>query len=447
MQRRTYPMKQNADATPTKGFFVRMITRDISLEDCLLDLIDNCLDGARRQLVVQAGVGVIVENYDGFRVDLQINPEEFYIKDNCGGISIASAIDYAFHFGRRADVAADEEFSIGLYGIGMKRAILKIGKIIKIHSSTKEEAFLCTIPVDEWLQHDRWEFDMDDADRIEGTGTTIRIQELYEGISEEFADTNFINSLTHIVARDYARFIEKGFKVSINGTAVKGHTYSVRTSEEFQPYRKTYEDEGVQVDIFAGMAALPPDSIEPVNRVKPEYFGWFVLCNDRVVLAADKTQRTVWGNEGFARWHPQYYGFSGMALFHGSNPNLLPWTTTKRGIDESSPLYRRAVKEMKVATQPWIEYTNQRKVSLEEAKKKELAATPVPFFDIQQNPTFKVPAVSDKPHIPMANINYQKPRGEVRKAAKAFGNTTMSYRKVGEKTFEYFIENEVEGEG
>jgi hypothetical protein len=34
------------DANPTKAFFVRMITRDISLEDCILDLIDNSVDGA-----------------------------------------------------------------------------------------------------------------------------------------------------------------------------------------------------------------------------------------------------------------------------------------------------------------------------------------------------------------------------------------------------------------
>ena len=37
------------EAFPTKAFFVRMITRDISLEDCILDLIDNSVDGAWSQ--------------------------------------------------------------------------------------------------------------------------------------------------------------------------------------------------------------------------------------------------------------------------------------------------------------------------------------------------------------------------------------------------------------
>ena len=35
--------KKRADANPTKAFFVRMITRDITLEDCIFDLVDNSI--------------------------------------------------------------------------------------------------------------------------------------------------------------------------------------------------------------------------------------------------------------------------------------------------------------------------------------------------------------------------------------------------------------------
>ena len=333
-------MNKKADAMPTKDFFVRMITKDISLEDCLLDLVDNCLDGARRTIVAKGNVGNNLESYEGFHTELHIGAEEFRIKDNCGGISIDDAIDYAFHFGRRPDAPAEQGFSIGLYGIGMKRAILKIGRIIEIHSSTNAEAFSCNIDVDSWLMHNAWEFDMDDAERIETTGTVIRIQKLHKGIADEFADTHFLNRLARTVARDYSRFIEKGFRILINGENVEGHRYSVRAGEDFQPFRKSYEDEdGVLVDIRAGMAAPPPDNNEPTDRAETGYDGWFVYCNDRVVLAANKTDRTVWGDEGFTRWHPQYNGFMGTVFFHGDDANRLPWTTTKRDVDESLPLY------------------------------------------------------------------------------------------------------------
>lgn len=437
-------MEKNADAMPTKDFFVRMITRDISLEDCLLDLIDNCLDGARSKLVANGGEQAVIESYEGFRAGLHIGPEEFRIEDNCGGISVANAIDYAFHFGRRPDTPDESDYSIGLYGIGMKRAILKIGKRIKIHSSTDDEAFICTIDVDEWLGHKLWEFDMNDADPIEGTGTKIRITDLNKGIAEEFGDKTFFNGLSRIIARDYSLFLDKGFSISINGTPVKGYGYAVKESEEFKSFRTIYEDEGVSVEIIAGMAAAPPDDLEPTERAEPGYYGWFVLCNDRVVLAANRTESTVWGDEEFPRWHSQYNGFMGMVLFHARDPDLLPWKTTKRDVDESSLLYRRAVTEMKKATRTWIEYTNRRKVNLEEARAMERSTESVPLFQVRESSVLKVPAMPDKPKIKMANILYVKPLSEVNKVRKALGRGNMPYRTVGEKTFDYYVENEVE---
>ena len=43
------PRPSKAHASPTKAFFVNMITRDITLADSILDLIDNSVDGAWRQ--------------------------------------------------------------------------------------------------------------------------------------------------------------------------------------------------------------------------------------------------------------------------------------------------------------------------------------------------------------------------------------------------------------
>jgi hypothetical protein len=39
---------RQANAYPRKHFFLEMFTRDISLEDCVLDLIDNSIDGLVR---------------------------------------------------------------------------------------------------------------------------------------------------------------------------------------------------------------------------------------------------------------------------------------------------------------------------------------------------------------------------------------------------------------
>lgn len=36
------------EGNPTKKFFIEMITRDISIEDAIVDLLDNSIDGANR---------------------------------------------------------------------------------------------------------------------------------------------------------------------------------------------------------------------------------------------------------------------------------------------------------------------------------------------------------------------------------------------------------------
>ncbi len=99
---------------------------------------------------------------------------------------------------------------------------------------------------------------------------------------------------------------------------------------------------------------------------------------------------------------------------------------------------------MKKATRPWIEYTNQRKADLNGARAKELAAASVPFFQVAESLVLKVPTVPEAPKIKMANILYQKPLAEVNKVRKALGRGNMSYRAVGERTFDYYVENEME---
>jgi hypothetical protein len=433
-----------------------MITKDISLEDCILDLIDNCLDGARKAKH-SATAGAAVGDYGGFRAAVEFDANRFQIADNCGGINISEAIDYAFHFGRRLDAPVEGDYSIGLYGIGMKRAIFKMGNKIDIYSSTQDEAFRTDIDVKEWLSRspinvgnetkEDWDFDMDDAPVDKETGTTIKIAELYSSISTQFANPEFANGLARIVARDYAQFLTKGFDIAINGRKIDGFAFTVRESAEFKSIRENYVDEaGVEVEIIAGMAGSPPDDLQPTERrAETDYYGWFVICNDRIVVASDKTDKTVWGDGDFQSWHYQYNGFIGVISFSSKDPNLLPWTTTKRDVDASNAAYRRAIEKMKDATRSWIKYTNDRKANLTVAKQHEAFAVARPLFQVSSNPKLQVPSVAALPQsISFSSIQYQKPTSEIAKAKKMLGNSRMPNYQVGEMTFDYYVKNESE---
>jgi DNA topoisomerase VI subunit B len=157
-----------AEANPTKAFFVRMITRDISLADCILDLIDNSVDAAWQLRGSKPNVYSNTTSLSAFHIEISASALKFNIRDNCGGITLDNAAKYAFTFGRD-DEMEHEAYSIGVYGIGMKRAIFKLGSIIQIRSTysvesrgkAKSESFRVPINVTKWLAAKAWDFDLE----------------------------------------------------------------------------------------------------------------------------------------------------------------------------------------------------------------------------------------------------------------------------------------------
>lgn len=440
-------MTQKAHASPTKDFFISMITKDITLEACLLDLLDNSFDGASKSLRKHGVDDLRVADYNGYEVYIDFNAEHFSIVDNCGGISVEEAVNYAFHFGRKKNAPIDTSYGIGLYGIGMKRAILKLGKTIIISSSTDEEAFSVEIDVNAWAEAEDWDFDLNTIGKKDIPGTHIEVKNLDKDISEEFSDPVFVNNLINNIARDYSFIIQRGFKVFINGTNVIPHPYCFRVGDDFKPIKFEYADEnGVLVSLTAGMSGLPPDDTDAdtPDPADVDYYGWFVTCNDRVVLAGDKSKDTVWGDEGFPSWHPQYNGFAGLISFYSEDPKLLPWTTTKTEIETMSKLYRRAILKMKEATRAWIDYTNRRKTEVEDLKAREQRSIITQIRDLPTQQTLITPIFSAKPRVATTSITYIKPIEELNRVKRALGSPLMTNKDAGLKTFKYYFDNEVD---
>src|ERR1700686_3927704 len=92
-------MKPTLSLTPTKRLFVEMLTRDIELEDAILDLLDNSVDGAMRSHGYDPQAD---RPYEGFSASLHFSTERFVIADNCGGIP-KELRDSAFRLGRLDD--------------------------------------------------------------------------------------------------------------------------------------------------------------------------------------------------------------------------------------------------------------------------------------------------------------------------------------------------------
>jgi Histidine kinase-, DNA gyrase B-, and HSP90-like ATPase len=436
-----------AKGNPSKTFFISMLTRDISLVDCILDLLDNSVDGIGRSLRRRGVSGAAENKFEGYRVEIKFDGDAFVITDNCGGIPIEIARTYAFRFGKPDDAIHEIPHSIGLYGIGMKRAMFKMGRDIEVASSTGDESFRMKVNVDAWRSKDEedWTFPLDQIKRgrtdLEA-GTSVKVTSLYSNIRDEFGDPAFKNTLIRSAQRDYSFILQHRLSLSIAEMPVNGILPQFRESDEITPQEITTDLDGVHIEITAGLSAPPPeDDSAEAKFPDADVYGWYVVCNDRVVITADKTPLTGWGVGTVPSWHFQYFGFLGVVRFESDDPSKLPWKTTKRAVDENSVIYRKALLLMGDATKAFTDYTNKRKSELERARAAENAAVAVPITRVRKSATMRLPRVA---YTQMKRICYDKPETEVKNVARALGlHGNYSAKEVGIKTFDYCKEHEV----
>lgn len=448
----TESLPRKAKASPTKAFFVRMITRDITVEDSILDLIDNSVDGAWHQegggaLTLTAG-----PDLTKYRISILVSPEQFVVTDNCGGMTLDDAADYAFSFGRRPSDHGDP-YSIGVYGIGMKRAAFKLGKEIRIRSTYADtggtrQAFVVPITVEDWLDSDDppWDFEMDEDAFLPQDGVSIIIERLTDGAKASFGNAVFIENLRRTIARDYLLHLNRGLTISVNGRSVQAARVAFLAGAEFMPVRVAYEDElekeRVSVEIVGGMAEPPPDDPDPDEVSEREKkSGWYVVCNGRVVLAADKSTLSGWGTPDWPRWHPQYSGFIGMVFFTAENPASLPLTTTKRSVEISSEVFLHARPKMRDISKQWTAYTNVRKQARDEAKRREREAVAVSIHDVEKRASAKFPTLVRQTSERVTHVNYSVAVTKMTALKKGFRDLRLSNRDVGLKSFDYAYED------
>lgn len=455
--------RDRASGNPSKEFFVSMLTRDITLDDCILDLVDNSIDGAWEQVEAEPNILTADSALSAFRIDIRISADRFVIEDNCGGITLDDAADYAFTFGRRIDQEYDE-FSVGVYGIGLKRAIFKIGRDISIRSTAPDGAdgnlsFEVPINVPQWLAKQPvvvdgqiqegadWDFDIIEAEPLDSRGVRIEVGDLISEISSRLGDPTYPRYLRAVLGRDYLIPLMRGLQIYVNDVIVDGFDFSLRTGGDFTPLRTSYLDGPVNVEIVAGMISSPPDSPDPdENNRQYQPYGWYVVCNGRVVLSADKTSITGWG-EGLPMWHRQYDGFVGFIFFSAERAAELPMTTTKRSVDVSSGVYRRALARMQEPTRAWLNYTNARKTDLDAAKVNEQRTHTASLVEVAESPTVVLPS-PPKPvsRARVGNVNYAMPLSRLKTLAKALGDNGMTFRDIGIRSFEYAYDELVEDE-
>lgn len=452
------------NADPAKAFFVQMLTRDLTLEDAILDLLDNCVDGALR-----ATKGKKKEQqFGGFYAEILLTDRRFSIQDNCGGIP-EEKLGYAFMHGRPPHGGDKDLATVGIYGIGMKRAIYKIGEEAKV--STQCGKLSCEVPFSkDWMSSNSWKLPLNGSSvKFKQDGTIVEVTCLRNDVQQVFSIglPVFAKNLRDKIGEHYAYIIAQGFKVSINGVDVIGKPIDLSFQKSLmgpalRPFFWESTINGVHVFLTVGFYRPPPskgdvqDDESKEENWDSDYSGWTVLCNHRVVAYCDKTFLTGWGDKPIPRFHTQFNAIRGLVVFKSSDASKLPTTTTKHGLDTGKALYAEVKNVMKDGLRIFIASTNKWKGETKESRKL-LRASNIKQIGLEElmvearnlmkpnkggagglisKPELPEPEHTDSQQL----IRFARPKDEVKAvAAYLLGDEDANAADVGEACFEQVL--------
>ncbi|MDP7320704.1 MAG: ATP-binding protein [Bacteriovoracaceae bacterium] len=430
-----------ADGSPEKEFFVSMITKDIGLKRAILDLVDNSVDsfyGSKKKK-------------KEIRIHIDSKSDKFSISDNGHGITPAIAKKYAFRFGRPSNDTLTES-GIGLFGIGMKRAIFKIGKKFVLSTTSAEGSVSLDVDINNWLKKkDDWSFEnlQVNKQKVSRTGTTIEINQINKEIRDEFSKNKFVDELYDEISKAHSWHIGKGLIISINDLVVEPINFQIKNSKKITPEIKKFNIDGVDVTLIVGVGG---DSMEDKRYQEA---GWYIFCNHRLVVEADSTYKTGWG-DGIPKMHPNFGWFRGYIFLESENPELIPWNTTKTGLDLDNSLYKSLKRNHMIPAAKKIltlcrEATKERRDFLAERikdtplvneleKSKEISLVKL---DQSENKDFTYPRFDlKKISKSIQRICFDAPSKKVEYAMKLTG--AASFAELGKASFNYFYIRECE---
>lgn len=441
---------------PQKRFFVSMLTRDISLEDAIMDLVDNSVDGVMR-LKKNKDEWLL---YKGHEVNLTLDEERFIIDDNCGGIPPDYVSD-AFSLGRPSIEKDGDLPTIGMYGIGMKRAIFKMAHSASVTSNHASE-YNRVVYSAEWLKPDNNEWEIPLTTQTPKTGpkgVEIRIDDLRTEVSKSFSSDRFINSIRSKISHHFGYIIQRGLKINVNGTPVAGTVLSLFVDKKADPdsitaFDYSHEVDGVRIRVVVGLfrplATEDEVDAETNSHEGLERAGISVICNDRVILLSDRSLKTGWGDGGVPRFHPQFRAIAGLIDISSNDASKLPIATTKNDLDVGSDVYLIARQACVEGIKAFTNFTNKWKgmeyktADFFDSAKATEARKGIAFAHKQGRKVAKSNALRFRPNLPepkskdpRRRISFVRESSEIKKvAAYLFDDEKMKPAEVGAECFD-----------
>ncbi len=307
------------DATPSKRLFLSIIA-DYDLNKSICELIDNGLDvwvrgGKARDITI--------------KIALDKGQQTIMVEDDAGGLAKAE-LRYMVGPGQTGTNPTDE--TIGIFGVGTKRAVVALAQDIRIKTRHEKERTYQVEFDDDWLQDDDWELPVYEVDEIAEGTTIVELQRLRVQITDEASA-----QLKDHLRTTYARFLRNNsVTLEVNGVKLSPRFFENwayppgYSPQKYTGTLTTEDNRAVRIEAFAGLS-------RESSPAAGEY-GVYFYCNDRLIARALKTF-----DMGFTKGlaglpHPKV-SLTRVLVFLNGDARCMPWNSSKSDISTKHEVF------------------------------------------------------------------------------------------------------------
>lgn len=310
---------RNIDATPPKDIY-RSIIADYDFKLAICELIDNAIDIWSRK-----------GKSFNLRINLtfDINQQKIIVKDNAGGIAENEMVLFLSP-GRTGNSGTEE--TIGIFGVGSKRAVVALAQKIKITTRQGKGKTLFTEFDDYWLQEQSWDFEMFEVDSIDKDCTVIELLALREKITLELLE----HLLNHI-GYTYAEFLRDPLVEILVDDKISSPVFFNRDwayPPNYQPktvlFPLTVEGKMINISIEAGLIGE--------NASSGGEYGVYFYCNERLIARGIRSFELGYTRGKAGNDHPAL-SLARIIVKLNGDAQFMPWNSSKSGINYKHKVY------------------------------------------------------------------------------------------------------------
>jgi len=310
----------NLNAVPSKRLFLSIIA-DYDLNRSICELVDNGLD-----FWVRGGRSSSIE----ILVDIDLDQKTISVADNAGGLA-RNELRYIVGPGQTGSAPTDE--TIGMFGVGTKRAVVALAQDIKISTRHGNGPTYQVDFDDKWLADEDWELPLYQVDAIEPGTTLVELQKLRVQISEDA-----LNQLESHLRATYGKFlVMPGVKIMLNGVALTPaffDNWSFPPGYEPRRYHgelATADGRIVRVEAVAGLS----------NESSPATgeYGVYFYCNDRLIARGLKTFE-VGFMKGYAGLPHPKVSLTKVIVSLNGDARAMPWNSSKSDVSTKHEVFQ-----------------------------------------------------------------------------------------------------------